>query len=136
MLLFGSAILAQEWQPSFEIAQTKAKHENKPVLLVFSGSDWCAPCIKLDQNIWASTPFKTHAKTAYSLYKADFPRKKQHQLAPAFIEQNQKLAERYNPKGHFPLVLVLNSEGQVLGRTGYRKISPEKYIKHLNAIIK
>ncbi len=128
--------LGQNWKSSFEEALLVSKAENKPIVLVFAGSDWCAPCIKLERDIWQSEVFVSYSNEHYILYKADFPRKKANQLAVDVKEQNNKLAETYNPKGHFPLVVVLNSNKEVLGNTGYKKLSPDHYISLLNSFVK
>ncbi len=135
-LFFASALVAQEWQGSYAEALSGAQAQNKPILLVFAGSDWCAPCMKLDKEVWQSDAFRLHADENYILYKADFPRKKANRLPEAVAAQNAVLAEKYNPKGYFPLVLLLNKEGAILGETGYLKGSPEAYIEHLNSFIK
>jgi len=127
---------AQNWKSSFEEALLISKAEKKPIVLVFAGSDWCAPCIKLERSIWQSKAFVSYSNKHFVLYKADFPRKKANQLAADVKEQNNKLAERYNPNGHFPLVVVLNSNEAVLGHTGYKNISPDQYISLLNSLVK
>ncbi len=136
MLFFTSALLAQEWQPVYADALAGAKEQHKPILLVFAGSDWCAPCIKLEKKIWQSDVFRSYAKENYVLYKADFPRKKVNRLPDALAEQNGTLAEKYNPNGHFPLVLLLNSNELILGETGYLNSTPEAYIELLKSFIK
>ncbi|HET8735307.1 MAG TPA: thioredoxin family protein [Pricia sp.] len=135
-LFFASALPAQEWENSYADALADAKVSGKPILLVFSGSDWCAPCIHLDRKVWQSDVFRDHAKKNYVLYKADFPKKKSHRLPDAVAERNNALAERYNPKGNFPLIVLLGRDGAVLGKTGYHKGAPEEYVDHLNALIK
>ena len=80
--------------------------------------------------------FKKYASEKLVLVKADFPRKKANQLAADVKEQNNKLAETYNPNGHFPLVVLLNSNEKVLGNTGYKKLSPDQYISLLNSFVK
>jgi len=127
---------AQNWKSSYEEALSISKAENKPIVLVFAGSDWCAPCIKLERNIWQSNAFVSYSNEHYVLYKADFPRKKANQLATDIKQQNNKLAETYNPHGHFPLVVLLDSNEKVLGNTAYKKISPDEYISLLNSFIK
>jgi len=135
LLVFGS-LQAQEWQSSFDKAVGLANKENKPIILVFSGSDWCAPCIRLEKNIWQSEEFKMYASEHYVLYKADFPRKKKNELPLELSETNATLAQKFNPKGHFPLVVVLNKDQSVLGKTGFNvKASPKKYISILNGFI-
>lgn len=133
LFLFQTALFAQNWQPNFDQAISKAQTESKHVILVFSGSDWCAPCIKLDREIWQSDAFKDYAKDHWILYRADFPRKKSNQLNEELKATNQKLFEKYNKAGAFPEVVVLNAKGDVLGITGYKDITPQEYIKHLNS---
>ncbi|MBQ4822599.1 thioredoxin family protein [Aquimarina sp. MMG016] len=127
---------AQEWLTDFEIARKKAKEDNKHIILVFAGSDWCAPCIKLEKQILETEEFQKYAKENYVLLKADFPRKKKNQLPESLQNQNIKLAEIYNKSGGFPLVVVLDKEGKKLGETGYKKVTPAFYIETLNRMIK
>jgi thiol-disulfide isomerase/thioredoxin len=42
--------LPQDWKTNFELVKKEAASQSKPIVLVFSGSDWCAPCIKLDKS--------------------------------------------------------------------------------------
>ena len=130
-----SILAAQKWQNNFNTALQMAADDNKALILVFAGSDWCAPCIKLEKEIWESDDFKTYAKEHFVLYKADFPRKKSNKLSKELEEQNKQLAEKYNSRGYFPLVIVLNEDGKVVGETGYKKVSPKDYIEHLNSFL-
>jgi len=132
LFLFSICGFSQEWKGTYTESVASSVEEQKPIILVFAGSDWCAPCIKLDKNIWQSEEFKFYSKENYILYKADFPRKKANQLSENKTKQNASLAERFNPKGHFPLVVVLNSEEKILGKMGYKKLSPTAYISLLN----
>lgn len=127
---------AQEWQTDFAKAKQIATTEKKPIILVFQGSDWCAPCIKLNREIWSTDTFKKYADKNYVMLQADFPRKKINSLSEAQTKANAVLAEKYNKQGYFPFVVVLNSEGKVLGESSYKKITPEKYIEELNSFIK
>lgn len=123
---------AQEWQTDINNSKEIASKNNQKIILVFQGSDWCAPCIKLDKKIWKSPVFKAYAKEHFIMLKADFPRRKKNKLAKEQQEKNGFLAEKYNPQGIFPLVVVLDKDGVILGTTGYnKKMSPEKYIELL-----
>lgn len=135
MLLVSSTVLAQNWQTDFEKSKELAVSENKTIVLVFAGSDWCAPCMKLEKEIWESEAFKAYAKNNYVMHKADFPRKKKNQVESEQVKRNKQLAEKYNPKGYFPFVAIIDKNGKVLGETGYKKLSPNEYIKHLNSFI-
>ena len=130
-ILATSGSFAQSWATGFDEAKKEASAKNCNILLVFSGSDWCAPCIKLDQNIWQSEVFKNYAKEHYALYKADFPKSKKNQLPEALQKENGALAEKYNKNGLFPLVVMLDKDGKVLGSTGFKNLTPKAYIELL-----
>jgi len=135
-LLSTTAIFAQDWTTNFEEAKILASKKNENIVLVFQGSDWCGPCIKLDREIWSTDIFKEFSKSHFVMLKADFPRKKANQLDSEQIQRNTLLAEKYNPAGYFPFVVVLNSDGKVLGETGYKKVTPTEYIAQLKAFEK
>lgn len=130
-----SPIAAQNWYTDIAIAKEIAVKKNKTIILVFQGSDWCAPCIKLDRDVWNTDLFKTYANDHYVMLQADFPRRKKNKLSQKQIAENVKLAEKYNKNGVFPFVVILDKTGKVLGETGYKKYAPKKYIKHLNTFI-
>lgn len=132
-LMTGTIGFSQNWKTSFTEAKAQAAAENKNILLVFSGSDWCAPCIKLDKTIWQSKEFKSESAQKWVIYKADFPKKKANLLPAELTESNKKLAEQYNKAGNFPLVLLLNPTGTVLGISGYKNVSPQEYIQLIHS---
>ena len=136
LLFIGTLGYSQNWKTNFEEAKKQAVTKNKNILLVFSGSDWCAPCIKLDKNIWKSEEFIKESEQSWVIYKADFPKKKANLLAETLTADNQKLAERYNKSGNFPLVLLLDKSGTVLGIMGYKNTTPQDYIQILHSFEK
>tara|TARA_B100000795_G_scaffold71256_1_gene50114 strand:- start:3891 stop:4331 length:441 start_codon:yes stop_codon:yes gene_type:complete len=131
-----SQVQAQEWFTNMEDAKTRATLEEKIIVLVFQGSDWCAPCIKLNKEIFESKTFRLYAENHFIMVQADFPKRKKNALTPELQSHNNALAERYNKRGIFPLVVVLNEGGAVLGETGYLKTTPEKYILELENLTK
>jgi len=64
------------WQPDFSTAKKIAKEKHQPILLSFSGSDWCIPCIRMRKDIFDNKSFLQMADSTLVLYNADFPRKK------------------------------------------------------------
>jgi thioredoxin-related protein len=124
---------SQNWNTNFEEAKAKAVKENKNILLVFSGSDWCGPCIKLEKIVWKSPEFQAEADKNWVIYRADFPNKRKNQLAPDIVESNNKLAEKYNKNGIFPLVMLLDPKGKVIGMTGFKNVSAQDYIKLIHS---
>jgi thioredoxin-related protein len=137
LMVFTSFLgYSQNWKTNFEEAKTQAMNDNKNILLVFSGSDWCAPCIKLDKTVWQSEEFKKESESKWVIYRADFPKKKVNQLDSALTESNKKLAAQYNAEGYFPLVLLLDKTGTVLGVDGYKNISAAAYIQLIHSFEK
>lgn len=130
------SVNAQEWVTEITKAKTLAAKENKTIILVFQGSDWCAPCIKLDKEIWHTEEFQTYAKDHFIMLKADFPKRKNNALSAEQQAHNNQLAETYNKSGYFPYVVVLDSEGNSLGSTGYKKTTPSAYIEMLESFKK
>ncbi len=136
LILVSNFGFTQNWQTDFEEAKRIASAQNKNIIIVFSGSDWCAPCIKLDKNIWQSDAFKNEAAKEWVLIKANFPRKKANELSKEQTEHNRKLAEKYNIEGSFPLVVILDKSGKVLGKMGFKNVSPEEYITMIHTLEK
>lgn len=132
----SSLSYSQNWQSNFEAAKTLALKENKNILLVFSRSDWCAPCIKLENIVWKSEAFKSESEKNWVIYKADFPKKKANQLTSELMESNNRLAEKYNRNGNFPLVVLLDKTEKVIGMTGFKNISPAEYIQLIHSLEK
>lgn len=123
------------WNGNFNEAQQQAKTTHHQILINFSGSDWCGPCIRLRKEILESETFETYAKTHLELVRADFPRQKKNQLSADQVKQNEALAEKYNPNGKFPFTVLVDENGKVLKSwDGYpTNITPEKFIQELNA---
>ncbi len=130
LLLFS--ILNQSWLTNWDQAQSKAAEEDKLILLNFSGSDWCAPCIKMKKEVFESEAFLSIAEKELILVRADFPRSKKNQLPKEQIAHNEKLAEKYNPNGKFPLTLLVDAKGKVIKEwDGYAFASQDKFLADL-----
>ena len=117
----------------FEIAKSQSKINNKPILLVFSGSDWCGWCVKLDKEVFSTPEFKKWAADNVIMVIADFPAVKK--LPPELAEQNEKLKNTYRIEG-FPTGLLLDADGNVTAQTGYQRGGAANYIAHLTSLMK
>ena len=102
------------WRTNFDQSLADAKTSNKLLLLKFSGSDWCIPCMRMDKEIFADTSFKTFSDSRLVLVYADFPRKSRNKLSADLKKQNEMLAAKYNPAGKFPFTILMNGEGKIL----------------------
>ena len=124
-----------QWEPDFENAKKTAKEKHELILLNFSGSDWCGPCILMHRDYIETDVFQKMAKGNLVLVNADFPRKKKNAPAPDQLKQNEALAEIYNKEGSFPLTLLLDAQGKVLKTWhGKPETTPEQWTQEIQAI--
>lgn len=113
ILLIGLSANAQE-KLNFDQSLAKAQTEHKNIMLFFSGSDWCAPCVKFKKQFVETEQFKNFSNENLIIYNADFPRQKKNQLSQEIAAENGKLADKYNSKGYFPMILLLNEKGDII----------------------
>lgn len=132
-LMSGFALAAEGWMTDYDAALKKAKAENKSVLLDFTGSDWCGWCIRLKKEVFSQKAFKEYAKDNLVTVELDFPQRKK--LSADVKKQNAELMKQYKVRG-FPTIILLNSDGEKIARTGYRRGGAREYVKHLKSLIK
>ena len=138
LFLLGVLILAQlVYAGNWDDTKAQAKQENKLILLKFSGSDWCGPCIQLQKVIFDDPVFEQFAHEKLVLFKADFPRLKKNQLPKEQQAINDQLAETYNPEGEFPCMILIDAQGNTLRKWhGYdKKHTAQDYMADVNAFI-
>ncbi|MNJ95581.1 Disulfide bond reductase DsbH precursor [compost metagenome] len=134
ILFLGFIPTSLIWNENFNEAQQQAKTSHKQILINFSGSDWCGPCIRLRKEILESEVFETYAKENLILVRADFPRQKKNQLPAAQVKQNEALAEKYNPDGKFPYTLLVDENGKILKSwDGYPNEAAEKFVQEVKS---
>lgn len=123
------------WFGNFQEAQTAALKSHQLILVNFSGSDWCGPCIRLRKEILESKAFEDYAASNLLLVRADFPRQKKNQLSKTQVQLNEALADKYNPEGKFPYTLLVDENGKVLKTwEGFPGGTPEKFVGEINAM--
>lgn len=88
-----------------ELAFNSSLSTNHPVLLFFSGSDWCPYCIRFEKDILSTSQFQSFAANNLVILQADFPQRIKQEAD--VISQNEQLADKYNPKGEFPTLLLI-----------------------------
>lgn len=135
-LLGFASLSAQAFETDFELAQANSIKANKPIVLIFSGSDWCKPCILLKQKILSTSEFELFSKENLVVVNLDFPYRKKNILSKEQQAHNDALAEVYNPKGMFPLVLLLNQDLTVAQQFEYNpKMEPADLISQIETQI-
>ena len=94
-------------------AVAQAKAENKTVLLDFTGSDWCPPCMELHKKVFSQPEFQAYAQSNLVFVTLDFPQK--FHLPPDASATNELLSAQFNIEG-FPTLLALNGDGKEIWR--------------------
>ncbi|MDO7846883.1 thioredoxin family protein [Hymenobacter sp. M29] len=126
---------AAGWVSDLGAAQAQAKATNRPILAIFSGSDWCKPCIMYEQEVFAKPEFAEYAKDKLVLAHFDFPRQKRNQPTAAQLKLNETAAAQLNREGEFPLAVVISPEGKVLAKTGYIAGGPAAFEAYLKKVV-
>ena len=115
-----------DWITNYDQAIKLAKKEKKNILMFFTGSDWCPPCIALKRDFLETSAFDVYANEYILLY-IDIPRNKD-LLTADQLKSNKELAAKYNKRGSVPMLKVVNKEGNELGEmSGYSMNGEIKY---------
>ena len=141
-LVLGSlTIQAQEltWQTDMNKALEISKKTKKPLLLFFTGSDWCGWCIRLQKEVLKTPEFAKWAKDNVVLVELDFPRRTAQQ--PEIQKQNMELQQALGVRG-YPTVWFVNAtkkDGKInleqIGSTGYVAGGPTPWLAGANQIL-
>lgn len=143
LFILGSyAVEAQElvWNNNLKNSIEISNKTKKPLLLFFTGSDWCGWCIRLQTEVFKTPEFKKWANDNVVLVELDFPRRTV--LAPEITEQNNQLQQFFAVQG-YPTVWFVNAtlnDGKInmdkLGNTGYLAGGPKVWLDTANGILK
>lgn len=130
--LLSLLLVSFRWRTDFDHAKADAKANHKLILLKFSGSDWCLPCIRMEREVFSKDTFSRFAADNLEMVNVDFPRLSKNRLSKETAAQNDALAQQYDKEGHFPHVLLLNADGKVLKEwDGYKGEKPEDLIAQI-----
>jgi protein disulfide-isomerase len=121
-LTLGLRAETSDWLTDFSAAKKKAKEENKPILMLFTGSDWCPYCIKWEKEAFSQTEFKEYAQKNLVLLLVDFPNKKP--LPKAQQKANDALLDKFKVE-EYPTVVMLDSKAKKIGSFNYVEGGPK-----------
>ncbi len=120
------------WMTNYQEALAKAKAEKKPLLLFFTGSDWCGWCHKLENEVLDTMDFSDAAAGKFVFVLVDFPMKSA--IDSKIASQNKELQKKYDVKG-FPTIILLDDSENQIGTTGYRPGGAKAYLDHLMKMV-
>ena len=130
----GVFAMPEGFTDDWDAALKKAESEKKNVLALFTGSDWCIWCKRLEGEILSKKEFSDNVGKTFVPVFLDFPSDKS-LVSEATAKRNKELAKKYEVRG-YPSVLILDAKGEVLAETGYDKCGPVKYLEKLNSLAK
>lgn len=132
-LLSGAALAEAQWYTDWDKAEKASKAQNKPILIDFTGSDWCGWCIKLHDEVFSTAEFKSWAEKNVVLLEIDFPRESK--ITAEQKAENEALAKKFGVQG-FPTIIFAKADGSELGRYGYDKGGPKVWTAKASKMLK
>lgn len=130
---FSSAYAKEiKWYDNYEAASQASRDQSKPMVLFFTGSDWCGWCHKLESESLDTKEFSDAVGDKFIFVKLDYPMKRK--LDEKTTASNQELKKRYDVRG-FPTLIILDRNQKQIGVTGYKAGGGRQYGEHLNSMI-
>lgn len=121
------------WLVWYKDALAQSEETGKPILVNFTGSDWCPPCKALKKDVYSKDAFKAWAAENVILLELDYPRQKPQ--SDKMKEQNRQLAQAYKIRG-FPTAMVIDAEGKELERfVGHGGMDLEGWIERTQKVV-
>lgn len=135
LVWIGHCLFAGGIYTNLDEAKGEAEYYDQPILMVFSGSDWCKPCIRLQEQVFNDPKFEAFAEANLVMCHIDMPRNKDDQSEEQ-QKHNTAMAEQYNADGAFPKLLLLNTSGEVIASIDHSKADTETIIELIEAQLK
>ncbi len=130
-----SGVEAGKWTQDLDAATRYAADKDLPMMVMFTGSDWCYWCKLMDKDVFSAETFFKFAADELVLVAINYPKDKS--LVPeAYQARNKKLGEQFKVRG-VPTYVILGSDGKTeLGRLSAGKgKTPESFIKEVKGVI-
>lgn len=119
-ILLTTIVIAQNekgklhWETNFELAKKKSTKHKKPILMLFTGSDWCPPCKKLKADFFNSDGFAKQADK-FVLLMVDLPRNKELVGGEEQYKANMMLNTKYGVSS-IPVVMAVDANGGIIDK--------------------
>lgn len=117
-LLSGSSANACgiAWSPTIKDALSDAALTKRLAVVVFTGSDWSARGLQLDETVFMNPEFADQFMKNFALVNADFPQRKI--PSPALSAENTSWATKLGIKS-WPTLVALRADGSEFARLEY-----------------
>lgn len=129
----AASLPAASWLTDHGTATLRRAAENKPVLMLFTGSDWCPACQNLQSNVFSKSEFSRYADESLILLEIDFPRKRS---VPINEKQaREALAKSYGVRS-YPTMILLDTKGQEAIRINYSGATAKEFVTVLDQYVR
>lgn len=129
-ILCSDSLAQDQWKENVDDALKKSADDKKIVVILFTGTDWCPPCMKLEEEVFSKKEFQDEAGDTYHLVKLDFPRAKERK------KHNETWSKKLAISG-FPSVVLVDKQGRPFAKTGgYQAGGPKAYLEKLEEMAK
>jgi thiol-disulfide isomerase/thioredoxin len=107
---------ADTWLTSYDDALAAAERSGRPVLTVFTGSDWCLHCRNLEEKVLHTETFSRWADGRVVLLVIDLP---QQGISAEERQARSRVCIKYGVRS-FPSTLLIAPDGsRIAGQSGY-----------------
>ena len=110
-------VKAGQWTMDYEAAKSYAKEKGLPLILNFTGSDWCSWCIKMEEQVFSQEKWSTYAKENAVTVFIDFPQDKS-KVPEKYVERNVKLRDSFEVRAYPTYIILDGDSGEKIGQLG------------------
>jgi thioredoxin-related protein len=121
------------WLTNYQAALRLAKESKRPIMTLFTGSDWCPSCILLEKEIINTKEFKAWAAKHFVLLKIDFPN---NGYAVSLRKANEEVAKKFAVKSYPTILFIGADEKPNPWKWGYSDVGVEKWMEIVNQSLK
>jgi thioredoxin-related protein len=115
------------WTKNYSDAVELAQSTSKPILILFTGTNWCPACMKLEREVLKNSEFVQGVGQKFVFLKAEFP---DYSEKGMLNSPYKPLFDRYKIDV-FPTIVVVDALGEKLFIVNYQKAGPQAYIHEL-----
>ena len=127
--------MEEGWYVHLDTAKSAATKTHRPLFVLFTGSDWCAPCIRLEKEVLSEKTFTDFAKKNLVLVKMDFPRKGPQPDIEMQVHRDTVARHYLGERQSVPTVFLLKEDGSVIAKTTFRTGGADAYVRHIRQLL-
>lgn len=128
LAVVGPALASDRWLRNYDEAMAAAERTGRPVLTIFTGSDWCPHCVTLEKKVLDSQHFLSWAENRVVLLMIDLP---QQGISQEERNVRSRVCIKYGVRTFPNTVLIAPDGAKIMGQSGYHGQTPEAWLASL-----